>query len=348
MNITTAATSYRFSFGPWNISTGADPFGPPVRKEMDFTRKLKAYKELGFDAVQFHDDDIVAADLDWPATLKGVAEVKRVLDGEGLFVEIIAPRLWEDPRTIDGAFTSNSPEDRKYALDRSRRCVDIAREVGCKNYVLWLAREGSYMREAKCAKTAVGRIVDAWNAILEHDKEIRVLGEAKPNEPMDQAYLPTVGHMIGVAYKTVAPERSGVLIESAHSILAGLDPADDMAYALYHNKLWSVHLNDQNGLKYDQDKVFGSVDLRRAFDQVWTLEKNGYGRNGECVGLDVKAMRTTTFAESTYHLAHSKTMFLRLLDIVREIDTSRVEELRSKRQYEQLEMLILNALTGRS
>ena len=119
---------------------------------------------------------------------------------------------------------------------------------------------------------------------------------------MDQAYLPTVGHMIGVAYKTIDPGRSGVLIESAHSILAGLDPADDMAYALYHDKLWSVHLNDQNGLKYDQDKVFGSVDLRRAFNQVWVLEKNGYGRNGECVGLDVKAMRTTTFEESTFHL----------------------------------------------
>jgi len=26
--------SYRFTFGPWNISTGADPFGPPVRKEV--------------------------------------------------------------------------------------------------------------------------------------------------------------------------------------------------------------------------------------------------------------------------------------------------------------------------
>ena len=160
---------------------------------MEFARKLKAYKELGFDAVQFHDDDIVPADLDWPSTLKGVAEVKKILDGEGLFVEIIAPRLWEDPRTIDGAFTSNNPGDRKYALERSKRCADIAREVGCKNYVLWLAREGTYIREAKDAKTAVGRIVDAWNAILEHDKEIRILGEAKPNEPMDQAYLPTVG-----------------------------------------------------------------------------------------------------------------------------------------------------------
>ena len=141
--------------------------------------------------------------------------------------------------------------------------------------------------------TAMGRLRDAWNAILEHDSEIRVLGEAKPNEPMDQAYLPTVGHMVGLCYTTIDPTRSGVLIESAHSILAGLDPADDMAYALWHEKLWSVHLNDQNGLKFDEDKVFGAIDLRRAFDQVLVLEQSGYGRNGECVGLDVKAMRTT-------------------------------------------------------
>jgi xylose isomerase len=157
----TTPTTYRFSFGPWNISTGADPFGPPVRKEMEFARKLKAYKELGFDAVQFHDDDIVPADLDWNSTLKGVAEVKKVLDGEGLFAEIVAPRLWEDPRTIDGAFTSNNPADRQYALERSKRCADIARAIGCQNYVLWLAREGTYIREAKCARTAIGRIVDA-------------------------------------------------------------------------------------------------------------------------------------------------------------------------------------------
>ena len=65
-------------------------------------------------------------------------------------------------------------------------------------------------------------------------------------------------------------------------------------------------------------------------------------------GLDVKAMRTTTFEESMYHLSHSKTMFLRLLDVVRGIDQSRVEEFRDRRQYEQLEMMILNALTGRS
>ena len=33
--------SYRFTFGPWNISTGQDPFGPPVRKEVAFAAKVR-------------------------------------------------------------------------------------------------------------------------------------------------------------------------------------------------------------------------------------------------------------------------------------------------------------------
>ena len=34
------ATNYRFSFGPWNISEGADPFGPDVRQAVPLQVKL--------------------------------------------------------------------------------------------------------------------------------------------------------------------------------------------------------------------------------------------------------------------------------------------------------------------
>ena len=54
---------YRFSFGPWNIHEGADPFGPVVRPTVPFEEKLGILKDLGFDAIQFHDDDAVP-DLD--------------------------------------------------------------------------------------------------------------------------------------------------------------------------------------------------------------------------------------------------------------------------------------------
>ena len=335
---------YRFTFGPWNISTGADPFGPPARKEVAFAAKIREYKRLGFDGVQFHDDDAVEADLDQQATERAAVRMKKLLDSEGLFCEFVAPRLWEHPKTVDGGFTSNNPADRRYAIERARRSIDIANALDCHDLVLWLAREGTYIRESKDPMTAVGRILDAVNALLEYDRNVRILGEMKPNEPMDQAYLPTPGHFLGLAYRAAEPSRVGVLIESAHSILAGLDPSDDMAYALWHGKLWSVHLNDQNGLKYDQDKVFGSVDLRRAFNTIWVLERGGY--NG-CIGLDVKPMRTTRPSDQTRHLANSREMFLRLLDVVRSVDGNKVEEFRAERDYEGLEFYILNKLMGR-
>ena len=339
----TTRKPYRFTFGPWNISVGGDPFGPPVRKEVAFAAKIREYKKIGFDGVQFHDDDVVEADLDPAGTERGAAKVRKMLEGEGLFCEIVAPRLWEHPKTIDGAYTSNNAAERRYAIERSKRCIDIGNALGCKNLVLWLAREGTYIREAKDPITAVGRIVDAVNALLEYDRNIRILGEMKPNEPMDQAYLPTPGHFLAISYRTEEPSRVGVLIESAHSILAGLDPSDDMAHALWHGKLWSVHLNDQNGLKYDQDKTFGSVDLRRAFNTVWVLERGGYDG---CIGLDVKAMRTTKHPDQTRHLANSREMFLRLLDVARGLDLAKVESYRAERDYEGLEMYVLSQLMG--
>ncbi len=344
MATTNGKNQYRFTFGPWNISMGADPFGPAVRKEVAFAGKIREYKKLGFDGVQFHDDDVVEADLDMPTTLKGAAKVQKLLEGEGLFCEFIAPRLWEHPKTIDGGYTSNSASDRRYAIERSKKAVDIANALNCKNIVLWLAREGTYIREAKDPMASVGRILDAINALLEYDKTIRILGEMKPNEPMDQAYLPTPGHFLGLAYRSVEPSRVGLLIESAHSILAGLDPSDDMAYALWHEKLWSVHLNDQNGLKYDQDKTFGSVDLRRAFNTVWVLERAGYKG---CIGLDVKPMRTTRAAGQTQHLTISREIFQRLVDVARSVNKEKIEAFRSERDYEGLERYILLHLLGR-
>jgi xylose isomerase len=137
-----------------------------------------------------------------------------------------------------------------------------------------------------------------------------------------------------------------VLIESAHAMLAGLDASDEMAFVLAHGKLASVHLNDQNGLKYDQDKNFGSANLRSAFNQVLVLEDNGFGRHGEFVGLDVKAMRTQRGVPVTDHLKNSRTLFLHLLEKVRTYDRALVRKLRDKRDYEALELYTLKHLLG--
>ncbi len=161
---------------------------------------------------------------------------------------------------------------------------------------------------------------------------------------MDHTYIPTAGHAIALSLLCVDPKRIGVNIESAHAILAGLDPSDEMGFALSFDKLWTVHLNDQNGLKFDQDKTFGSVDLRRAFNQVRILDKHDYGKNGEWVGLDVKAMRTQRDDFATKHLSNSREIFLKLLEISRSLNDEYIAKYTEARDYEELDLYIIKSL----
>ncbi len=344
----TTDAGYRFSAGPWNISEGRDPYGPETRPAKDFTWKLERFREAGFDSVMFHDDDVVPGIEDKPhdAVLHEAHAIRARLDDAGLTAEMVAPRLWFDARTVDGGYTSNDASDRAYAIERSLQAIEIADVLGTDLLVLWLAREGTYVRESKDPTRSVELLVEAINQMLGHDPRIRIAVEPKPNEPMDIAYLPTIGHVLALAHLTSDPARVGGLVESAHAILAGLDPADEMGFALAHDKLWSVHLNDQNGLKFDQDKPFGSVNLRSAFDQVRVLERHGYGREGACIGLDVHSFRTTTIERGAEHLINSRTTFLRLLEKVRTFDEAAAANLIADRDYQALDQMVIEHLLG--
>jgi xylose isomerase len=340
---------YKFCFGPWNISEGTDPYGPPTRPPQTFDWKLAALKKLGFDAMMFHDDDVVPEiDTKSPAQIRRESkEVKKKLGDAGLAAEMVAPRLWFSPNTIDGAYTSNDPAHRQYAIDRSLRCIDIARILGTDVIVLWLAREGTYLRESKNGRRSIELLVSAFDKLLGADKGIRLAIEPKPNEPMDLAYLPTIGHALAVAQLTKAPKRVGCVIESAHAILAGLDPADEIDFAMTFGKLWSLHLNDQNGLKFDQDKPFGSANLRVAFNQVRALERNQYGRDGQYVCFDVHPFRGTKPEHWLAHLENSRRTFLRLVEKSRSFDDTRAQKLIADRDYQALDQMVLEHLLGR-
>ncbi|PYI89838.1 MAG: xylose isomerase [Verrucomicrobia bacterium] len=341
--------TYRFCFGPWNLSEGQDPYGPTVRPPQSLDWKLAQLKKFGFEAMMFHDDDAVP-DLDNKSEAqirKEAKELRKRLDGDGIAAEMVAPRLWFAPQTIDGAYTSNDAKCRHYAIERSKQAIDIANLLGTDLLVLWLAREGSYIRESKNARRCVDYLIAAFDAMLAYDKKIRLAIEPKPNEPMDIAYLPTIGHALAVAQLTQDSKRVGCLIESAHALLAGLDPADEIDFAMAFGKLWSLHLNDQNGLKFDQDKPFGSNNLRVAFNQVRALERNGYGKKGEYICFDVHPFRPTKVECWLAHLDNSRRTFLRLVEKVRTFDDQRAEQLIADRDYQTLDQMVIEHLLGK-
>jgi len=111
-------------------------------------------------------------------------------------------------------------------------------------------------------------------------------------------------------------------------------------------KLMTVHLNDQNGIKYDQDKSFGVENLRAAFNQVKVLKENNYGSHGEFVGLDVKAMRTTKDEDSYKHLENSLAIFKMLEEKVEKFDYDYQKKCVENRDFEGLEMYVMKLLMG--
>jgi xylose isomerase len=339
-------SKFKFSAGPWNVSEGADAFGPEVRKTIPFGKKIETFKKIGLDAVQFHDDDAVPEmnDLTETQIRARARETKKILENNGMVAEFVAPRLWMDPHTVDGGFTSNSKTDREFALWRAYRSIDIANELGCDKIVLWLAREGTLCAESKNTIEGVKQIIDSINKMLQYDPKIKVLIESKPNEPIDRSFCGTMGHVMAVSSATADPSRVGGLLESAHAILAGLDPANEIAFGLAFGKLWGVHLNDQNGMKYDQDKAFGVENLRQAFNQIKVLAENNYGQHGEYIGLDVKAMRTQKDDVCYRHLENSLKIAKMLEEKVSKFDYAFQKECMESRDYEALEMYILELL----
>lgn len=339
---------FKFSVGPWNVHNGADSYGPATRGEISFEEKVKKFAEMGFSAIQFHDDDAVPNmnELTEEEIKAEARKVKAILDKYNLKAEFVAPRLWMDKHTIDGGFMSTSKEDRYFAMWRAYRSIDIANELGCDKIVLWLAREGTLCAESKSPVWATQQLISAINGMLKYDAKIKVLIEPKPNEPIDRSICGTIGHVMGVSAATIDPSRVGGLLESAHAILAGLDPSHEIGFGLAMGKLWGVHLNDQNGIKYDQDKTFGVENLRQAFNQIKVLMENNYGSNGEYIGLDVKAMRTTKDSDSYKHLENSLKIAKALEEKASKFNYDFQKKCVETRDFEALEMYVMNLLMG--
>jgi xylose isomerase len=339
---------FRFTTGPWNVAEGVDMYGPATRKPLTLEEKVARFAEMGFSAVQFHDDDAVP-DISAKSEDEIRDEARAVgalLARYGLGAEFVAPRLWFEPQFKDGAYTAPIKENWEHALWRSYRAIDIARELGAGFVALWLAREGTPCMESKSPVASINQLIASLDAMLEYDPTIRIAIEPKPNEPIDRSYAGTAGHALALASRTIDPDRVGLLVESAHSMMAGLEATHDMALGMAFGKLMSVHLNDQNGAKYDQDKIFGSENLRSSFNQIRLLCENGYGSRGEFIGLDVKAMRSSSDEYGFKHLANSLRIVERLEAKVDLWDQGVVDDMVAKGDYEGVEMYTVDLLLG--
>ena len=288
---------HKFTFGLWTVGNmGRDSFGEPVRERMTPVEIVHLLAEVGAYGVNLHDNDLVPIDATPAERDHIVAEFKKALADTGLVVPMATTNLFSDPAFKDGAFTSNAPKVRAYALQKTMRAIDLGVELGATVYVFWGGREGVESDAAKNSLDAGKRFREALNFLCEyvsdHHYDLRFALEAKPNEPRGDIYLPTTGAMLGFIATLDHPEMVGVNPEVAHEHMAGLNFMHAVAQAWDAGKLFHIDLNDQAFGRYDQDLRFGSHNIKSAFFLVKFLEDVGYAGSRH---FDAHAYRTEDY-----------------------------------------------------
>lgn len=287
----------KFTFGLWTVGNrGSDPFGDDVRGAKTPAEIVYMLAEVGAYGVNFHDNDLIPIDAT-PAEAEAIKkDFRKALNDTGLVVPMATTNLFYDPIFKDGAFTSNDPKVRAYAIQKTMKSIDLGVEFGAGIYVFWGGREGTETDASKNPVDAIKRNREALNFlceyVLEKKYDLKFALEAKPNEPRADIYNPTTGHMLAFIATLDHPEMVGVNPEVAHEHMAGINFMHGVAQAWEAGKLFHIDLNDQYPGRYDQDLRFGSRDLKAAFFLVKFLEDVSYAGSRH---FDAHAYRTEDY-----------------------------------------------------
>jgi len=293
----TPKPEHKFTFGLWTVGNiGRDPFGGPVREPKTASELVRLLGEVGAYGVNFHDNDLIPVDAT-PAEAEAIKkEFRLALSDTGIQVPMATTNLFSEPIFRDGAFTSNDPKVRAYAIQKTMHAIDLGVEFGAKVYVFWGGREGTETDASKNPVDAIKRTREAMNFLCEYVRDqkydLKFALEAKPNEPRGDIYNSTTGHMLAFIESLDHPEMVGVNPEVAHETMAGLNFLHGVAQAWEAGKLFHIDLNDQNPGRYDQDFRFGAYNIKSAFFLVKFLEDVKYDGSRH---FDAHAYRTEDY-----------------------------------------------------
>jgi xylose isomerase len=297
MNDYTPLPEHRFTFGLWTVgNVGRDPFGVPVRNPISPVEIVHLLAEVGAYGVNYHDNDLVPIDATPAEERQIVNEFKHALEVTGIKMPMATSNLFTDPAFKDGAFTSNDPKVRAYAIQKVIRTMHTGVELGAHVFVFWGGREGTESDATKNPAESLKRYREALNFLANYSVaqgfNLKFGLEPKPNEPRGDLYLPTVGAMLGFIQTLDHPELFGVNPEVAHEHMAGLNFLHAVAQAWDAGKLFHIDLNDQMFGRYDQDFRFGSAMIKQNFFLVKFLEDVGYNGSRH---FDAHAYRTEDY-----------------------------------------------------
>ena len=202
---------------------------------------------------------LTCADLNFPDHFSNleVQKLKNFLSQNEININGLAMRYYTSPKFKLGAFTNPEKAVRQLAIDETKKGIDLAASLNCETMTLWMGQDGlDYSFQADFSKMWDDTIT-AMQEIADHNKNINISIEYKPNEPRAFSLMPDVATTL-LALAEINRANTGVTLDFAHVLYADEMPAFAANLVNRKSKLLGVHLNDGYG-KWDNGLMVGSV-----------------------------------------------------------------------------------------
>lgn len=303
----------RFAVAYWHslAMNGSDPFGGPTimrpwmtsagdpmqaaREKADAAFDL--FKVLDLPFYCFHDRDIAPEGDSLKESLKNFHDIAdylaKKMESQPTKLLWGTANLFSHPRFMAGASTNPDPDVFAWSATTIKHCMDVTKDLGGSNYVLWGGREGYETllnTDMKAELEHMGRML---TMVVEYKHKIgfdgQILVEPKPKEPTAHQYDFDTATVYGFLKQFGLENEVKMNLEANHALLAGHTFEHEIATAANLGILGSLDINRGDPLLgWDTDQ-FPNDLYSMTLSMYHVIKGGGLGKGG--MNFDAKVRR---------------------------------------------------------
>jgi xylose isomerase len=262
---------------PWLFSNNS--------MEMAETRVKAAFEfieKLNLKYFTFHDRDVAPEGATLKESISNLQHIAGKIEEEmhrtGIKLLWGTANLFSNRRFLSGAATNPNPEVFAYAVTQVKTAMDVTKQLGGENYVLWGGREGYDTLLNTNLNQELDQLGRFLSLLVDYKHKIGFKGllliEPKPCEPSKHQYDYDTATVYAFLQKYGLEKEFRVNIEANHATLAGHTFPHEVAYAFANDMFGSIDANQGDPqLGWDTDQF--PTHLSEMVQVLYLIVKNG-------------------------------------------------------------------------
>ena len=322
-----------FGRGTADKSFGAVP-GTMEHAKAKVDAGFEFMKKMGIKYFCFHDVDLVPEADDIKETNRRLDEISDYIleKMKGTDIKCLwgTANMFGNPRFMNGAGSTNSPDVYAFAAAQVKKALDITVKLGGRGYVFWGGREGYETLMNTDVKFEQENIAYLMKMAVEYGRSIGFKGdfyiEPKPKEPMKHQYDFDAATAVGFLKAHGLDKDFKLNIEANHATLAQHTFQHELRVARENGFFGSIDANQGDTLLgWDTDQ-FPTNTYDAALCMYEVLKAGGFTNGG--LNFDSKARRGSFEMEDIFHsyIAGMDTFALGLKIAQKMIDDGRIDQ----------------------